>query len=100
MMVQPQKDFNWIVFIILFCCTWIGWVFYLIYYVVKTKRCPMCNSTNWGVPMQNQQRTQARQARLLPPQPVIQTIQKYCPECGNGLSGAFCEICGTKVRDY
>jgi len=47
-LVQPQKKFNAILFIVLLF-TIIGWFFYLIYYATKTKNCPMCNSTNWGV---------------------------------------------------
>ncbi len=48
-LVEPVKKFNVVAFILLCCCTLIGWIFYLIYYAVKKKKCPMCNSINWGV---------------------------------------------------
>lgn len=34
--VKPTKNFNWIVFILL------GGVFYLLFYMFKKKRCPIC----------------------------------------------------------
>lgn len=46
--VEPQKKFNWCVFLLLFVLLF-GWIFYLIYYACKSKKCPMCNSSNWGV---------------------------------------------------
>jgi hypothetical protein len=46
-MVEPKKDLNAALLIILLIC---GVIPGLIYYLVKKKSCPMCNSTNWGVP--------------------------------------------------
>lgn len=45
-LVDPQKKFSTGLLILLLIC---GVVPGIIYYVVKKKTCPMCNSTNWGV---------------------------------------------------
>jgi len=41
-MVEPIKKLNWL-----------GLIFfgllYVPYYLIKQGRCPMCNSTNWGL---------------------------------------------------
>ena len=87
-LVDPQKKFNVLVFIFLLCCTLVGWILYLIYYAVKPKKCPMCNSTNWGVkPQQN-----------LPSQTHTIEEFKYCNQCGEKIGRAvqFCSLCGAK----
>ena len=91
-LVNPQKKFNAIVFIVLLC-TIIGWLFYLIYYVVKPKKCPMCNSTNWGVkPSGTQQQAPSSQTQQ------IAEGFKFCNQCGEkiGANIQFCSSCGTK----
>ncbi|KKK41129.1 MAG: hypothetical protein Lokiarch_45730 [Candidatus Lokiarchaeum sp. GC14_75] len=45
-MVQPQKNYSTGLLIILLICFGIPGI---IYYLIKKKTCPMCNSTNWGV---------------------------------------------------
>ena len=40
--VTPTKQFNWLAFI--FLCG----LFYLPVYILKRKRCPLCNGTNFG----------------------------------------------------
>jgi hypothetical protein len=40
--VVPQKKFNWLVFI--FLCG----LFYLPYYLLKEKKCPICGAANFG----------------------------------------------------
>lgn len=88
-LVDPQKKFNAILFIILLF-TIIGWLFYLIYYAVKPKKCPMCNSTNWGV----------KPSEVQHQSPVVIPKATYCPECGTEIldkSKAFCSKCGAKI---
>lgn len=90
-LVDPQKKFNWIVFIILLCCTffllWIPAIIYLIYYAVQNKKCPMCNSTNWGARPGAQSQT------------IIQGSQqiKFCPNCGKPTENNFCLNCNIKI---
>lgn len=38
-MVTPTKKFNWIV--VIFLC---GWLWYLPFYLLKGKKCPICHS--------------------------------------------------------
>ena len=40
--VEPKKHLNWIALILF-------GLFYVIYYIAMSGRCPMCNSQNWGV---------------------------------------------------
>lgn len=40
-MVQPMKSFNWGAFLLL-CLTGIGGIFYLIWWLIKGKQCPIC----------------------------------------------------------
>lgn len=40
--VIPQKKFNWLVFI--FLCG----IFYLPVYLLQSKKCPICQGTNFG----------------------------------------------------
>ena len=92
--VEPRKKFNVCVFILLFCFTFIGWIFYLIYYACKKGKCPMCNSKNWGV---KPRRTQPS----YPKAPLVSTpdeIFKYCNQCGEkiGRTVQFCNLCGAK----
>jgi uncharacterized membrane protein len=50
-MVEPIRQMNWGVFILLLIFTLgIGAIIYLIYYLVKEGSCPMCNSQHWGIP--------------------------------------------------
>ena len=87
-LVDPQKKFNAILFIILLC-TVVLWPLYLIYYVIKSKKCPMCNSTNWGV----------KPKQTLPSQThmIIENF-KYCNQCGEKIGNTvqFCSLCGAK----
>ena len=88
-LVDPQKKFNACVFIVLLF-TLLGWIFYLIYYAVKPKKCPMCNSTNWGArPTESHQSTQAS-----PPSNDF----VYCSQCGEKIEKdiQFCSSCGAK----
>lgn len=48
-MVEPQKEFSALWFIFLLILGIVPGVIYLIYYLLKSKKCPMCSSTNWGV---------------------------------------------------
>ncbi|MBA7530971.1 hypothetical protein ES705_23182 [subsurface metagenome] len=45
-MVEPKKDFNLCAFLIL-ALLGIFWI-YIIHYVLKSRKCPICNKTNWG----------------------------------------------------
>ncbi|MEJ2248777.1 MAG: hypothetical protein P8Y70_02995 [Candidatus Lokiarchaeota archaeon] len=45
-MVEPKKDLSMAFLIVLLC---LGICPGVIYYVIKKKSCPMCNSNNWGV---------------------------------------------------
>jgi len=87
-MVEPQKKFNVCLFIVLLF-TLVGWFLYLVYYVCKKGKCPMCNSNNWGV----------KPKRTLPSQThtIIEEF-KYCSQCGEKIGRAvqFCSLCGTK----
>ena len=99
-LVDPQKKFNAIVFIILLF-TLVGWVLYLIYYTVKPKKCPMCNSTNWGVKPQETLPSQTQPIyRKTPSRGISIPIEesKYCSQCGEkiGNNVQFCSLCGAK----
>jgi len=45
--VIARKKFNWIAFLVL-CLTGIGGIFYIIYWIFKGKRCPICDGNNFG----------------------------------------------------
>jgi len=85
LMVEPKKDFNLCAFLIL-ALVWSFWI-YIIYYVLKSKKCPMCNSTNWGV------------------RPVMETVQQqieediFCPNCRIRINESYdyCIGCGKKI---
>ena len=95
--VEPLKNFNPLLFLIL-CCTCVGWIFYLSYYLLKSKKCPMCKSQNWGIKPQLQEKKVPllRQEKVLPEK--VQKNSNYCPMCGNPLKGRFCELCGNEVE--
>lgn len=48
-MVTPKKDFSVLALVILLIIP-PGIIWGVIYYLVKPKVCPMCNSQNWTVP--------------------------------------------------
>ena len=83
-LVDPKKDISvgLLVFLIL-CCTIPG----IIYYIVKSKTCPVCNSTNWGVPPQEGVKPSIPETKI-----------EYCPQCGSPVSGKFCDKCGVKLE--
>jgi len=99
-LVDPQKKFNSCLFIVLLF-TLLGWVFYLIYYAVKPKKCPMCNSTNWGVkPPETQHQSpvvNSQQTSIPQTQPITEGF-KFCVQCGEKIESniQFCSSCGTK----
>ena len=87
--VEPQKKFNYLIFIILLF-TMIGWIIYLIYYACKSRKCPMCKSRNWGVkPPEIQQQ-----------QPIAEGF-KFCAQCGEKIESTvqFCIFCGVKILE-
>jgi len=49
-----ERKFNWVAFLLLT-------VFYLPFYLVKKKRCPICKGTNLGNPVSEQRSVQVRQ---------------------------------------
>ena len=49
-MVTPKKDFSVLALVILMCIPPFFILWGLVYYLVKPKVCPMCNSQNWTVP--------------------------------------------------
>ncbi len=92
-LVNPQKKFSIIAFIVLLFCTCIGGIFYLIYYAAKSRKCPMCNSTNWGVkPPEPQYQFPIPQV-----QPIAEGF-KFCVQCGEKIGNTvqFCVFCGTE----
>lgn len=46
--VIPTKNFNGVVFLILFLLGIIPGILYLIYYLFKSSSCPICKSTSFG----------------------------------------------------
>ena len=97
--VEPRKKFGIIAFIVLLFCTCIGGIFYLIYYGFKSKKCPICNSTNWGVkPPEPQQQSPVIISQQI--QPITEGF-KFCAQCGEKIESTvqFCIFCGVKI-DY
>ena len=95
--VIPTKKFNWIVFILLFCCTWVLWIFYLIYYLVKRPdTCPRCGQKAF---LRYAQPAEKQIPQSIPVPASTSVTQKinYCPNCGSPVSGRFCENCGTEL---
>jgi len=88
-LVDPQKKFNWGAFLCLLCCCGLG-VIYLIYYLLPGgKKCPMCNSTNWGVKPKKEVVS------------IQQQVEKgiFCPNCGTRINEGYdyCTGCGKKI---
>lgn len=85
--VEPQKNFNWGIFLCLLCCCGLGFLYLIVFVIFGTKKCPICNSTNWGV------------------QPVMKTVQQQvekcilCPNCGTRINEGYdyCVGCGRKI---
>ncbi len=48
-MVEPEKKWSAILLIILLILGIVPGLLYILYIALKKARCPMCNSTNWGV---------------------------------------------------
>jgi hypothetical protein len=46
--VIPTKSFNGVVFLILFVLGIVPGVLYLFYYILKSKKCPICKSTSFS----------------------------------------------------
>ena len=94
--VEPTKKFNVCLFIILLF-TLVGWFVYLIYYFCKTKKCPMCNSKNWGVKPKQSQPSYQRASLITTPDGNF----KYCNQCGEkiGSNIQFCNLCGAKQNN-
>ncbi len=47
-MVEPTKKWSVVFLLILLVLGILPGILYLIYVLFKAKRCPICNSTNWG----------------------------------------------------
>ncbi|MCW3974789.1 MAG: hypothetical protein NWE86_00910 [Candidatus Bathyarchaeota archaeon] len=78
--VEPKKGFSWVGFIF-----GLGF-FYLLYYMMKSSRCPMCNSTNWG-----------KEPKITP---VKSGDARFCKFCGKQIKKEveFCTFCGKAQR--
>ena len=46
-MVEPKKHFSAGILLVLLL---LGLIPGIIYYLLKSKTCPICNSENWGIP--------------------------------------------------
>ena len=46
--VIPSKNFNGVVFLLLLFLGIIPGIIYLIYYLAKSRKCPICKSTSFG----------------------------------------------------
>jgi hypothetical protein len=90
--VEPQKNYNEMVLIVLLLCC--GIVPGIIYYLIKPKACPMCNSTNWGIKPQEEIKPPHEEHKPQIPQNQI----LFCPECGSPASGQFCATCGRELK--
>ncbi|KKM05064.1 hypothetical protein LCGC14_1757930 [marine sediment metagenome] len=86
-LVDPQKNYSTgLLLILLLCC---GFIPGIIYYLILVKKCPMCNSSNWGVKPQEMRQPQ----EVIHPQ-IPQKEIHFCPQCGSSMSGKFCGECG------
>lgn len=85
-LVDPQKKFNWGIFLCTVCCCGLGFIYLIGFVLLGIKKCPMCNSTNWGV------------QHIIQPKivPQNQNGVRFCPNCGANinLDDAYCTQCG------
>ena len=108
--VTPTKDFNWLLFIFLCGC------FYLPFYFMKEKTCPICKGANFGPAKADEiGASPAGNSSInvsvssTPPAAVQNTpeVQRtaqgettaFCPKCGTAVEAdsAFCGECGAKL---
>ena len=98
--VEPQREFNWAIFIFLLFCTGPCVVFYLIYYLIENKKCPMCNSENWGSPPQKEAMSPNMRNVSTGTIPDFKTSEiRFCSDCGAKITlpATFCSSCGAKL---
>ena len=101
-LVEPKSSIGWTTFWILFFCCFPLMCIYVVVLAFSEKKCPMCNSTNWGPKPIYQPFRDAHMGSEAPPvqAPVIQEQQKYCPACGTLITEKgvkFCPECGNAM---
>ena len=93
--VSPKTEFNWCAFLILLFIFGLG-LLYLIYYLLKPGKCPMCNSSNWGVQPFEEQGVKVPRP-VINSQPISNDYQ-YCSACGEQIvkGNEYCSFCGAR----
>ncbi len=64
----------------------------LLYYFLKPKTCPICNSQNWGLLPREYNNNEIEEKK------IMRNRTFYCPLCGEKSKKSFCEFCGHEIK--